>query len=127
METQRPIEKVENEKHYREHNQKDIINFAAEIILAELANFLDFFTLLSWLLVLETTFLLLPEKISITYKCTEDKEDTDQHPGGNGGHPLHIGGVGGDNVEDVDEHKEESDEHGHPAWHNLRGNEETGP
>ena len=40
---------------------------------------------------------------------------------------LHIGGVGGDIIEDVDEHEEDGDKERHPARNNLRGNEETHP
>ena len=50
-----------------------------------------------------------------------------QHPGGDGRHALHVGGVGGDHVEDVGEHEEEGDEHRHPAGDHLGGDEERGP
>ena len=40
---------------------------------------------------------------------------------------LHIGGVGGDIIEDVDEHEEDGDKERHPAGNNLRGDEETHP
>ena len=55
------------------------------------------------------------------------RDNTDQHPGGDGSHALHVGGVGGDHVEDVGEHEEEGDEHRHPAGDNIRGDEETDP
>ena len=39
---------------------------------------------------------------------------------------LHIGGVGGDIIEDVDEHEEDGDKERHPARNNLWRNEEPG-
>ena len=50
-----------------------------------------------------------------------------QHPGCDGRHALHIGGVWCHDVEDVDEHEEEGDEHRHPAGDNLRGDQEADP
>ena len=55
----------------------------------------------------------------------EDEEDTDKHPGCNGRHSLHVGGVARYNVEDVDEHEEEGDEHRHAARDHLGGDQET--
>ena len=40
---------------------------------------------------------------------------------------THLGGVGGDGVEDVDEDKEEGDEEGHPARNHVHRNEEGNP
>ncbi len=40
---------------------------------------------------------------------------------------LGLRGVGGDGVEDVDQHEEERDEEGHPAWDHLRGDHEADP
>ena len=46
-----------------------------------------------------------------------------------GWHPedAHLGGVGGDGVEDVDEDKEEGDKEGHPARNHVHRNEEGNP
>ena len=41
------------------------------------------------------------------------------------GHWTYLGGVGGDGVEDVDQHQEQGDQEGHPAWDYVRGNNET--
>ena len=40
---------------------------------------------------------------------------------------FNIRRVWSDNVEDVDEHKEESDQHGHSTRNNFWRNEEAGP
>ena len=40
---------------------------------------------------------------------------------------THLGGVGGDGVEDVDEDEEEGDEEGHPARNHVHRNEEGNP
>ena len=40
---------------------------------------------------------------------------------------AHLGGVGGDGVEDVDEDEEEGDEEGHPARNHVHRNEEGNP
>ena len=50
-----------------------------------------------------------------------------KHPGGDGCHALHVGGVWCHDVEDVDEHEEEGDEHRHPAGHHLGGDQEADP
>ena len=46
-----------------------------------------------------------------------------------GWHPedAHLGGVGGDGVEDVDEDEEEGDKEGHPARNHVHRNEEGNP
>ena len=92
-----------------------------------MAEFPHLLALLADLLLLETGFLLLPEEVGITHESTEDKEDTDQHPGGDSSHSLDIGRVGRDHVEDVGEHEEKSDEHRHPAGDNIGGDEEADP
>ena len=40
---------------------------------------------------------------------------------------AHLGGVGGDGVEDVDEDKEEGDEESHPARNHVHRNQERDP
>ena len=40
---------------------------------------------------------------------------------------AHLGGVGGDGVEDVDEDKEEGDKEGHPARDDVHRNQEGNP
>ena len=40
---------------------------------------------------------------------------------------LHLWGVGGDGVEDIDEDEEEGDEEGHPARDDVHGDEEGNP
>ena len=40
---------------------------------------------------------------------------------------CHLGGVGGDGVEDVDEDKEEGDEESHPARNHVHRNQEGDP
>ena len=40
---------------------------------------------------------------------------------------THLGGVGGDGVEDVDEDEEEGDEEGHPARDDIHRDEEGDP
>ena len=57
----------------------------------------------------------------------EHEQDAHDHPRGDGGHPLHVGRVVGDGVEDVDQHEEQRDEHGHPPGDHLRRDEEGGP
>ena len=42
------------------------------------------------------------------------------------GHWTHLGGVGGDGVEDVDQHQEQRDQESHAARDNVRGDNKTG-
>ena len=119
--------KEHNEDHNTEHNKEHIVHSTSEVVFLHLSEFPHLLALFADLLLLEAGFLLLPEEVSVTHKSAEDKEDADQHPGGDGSHALHVGRVGGDHVEDVCEHKEEGDEHRHPAGDNIRGNEETYP
>ena len=84
-------------------------------------------SLFSIFLSFQTALFLLPQKVCVAEQSAEDKEDADQHPGADGGHPLHIWRVRRHDVEDVDEHEEEGDQHGHPAGDNLGGDEEADP
>ena len=83
--------------------------------------------LFSIFLSFQTAFFLLPQEVCVAEESPKDKEDADQHPGADGGHALHVGGVGCHDVEDVDEHEEEGDEHRHSAGDHLGGNEEANP
>jgi hypothetical protein len=50
---------------------------------------------------------LLSEKLplpSVSKESPADEEDADEHPRGHGRHALRVGAVGGDGVEDVDQH-----------------------
>ena len=57
---------------------------------------------------------------STTYESSKHEENTGEHPGLNGCKTLGLGGVGGDGVEDVDQHQEEGDEKSHPARYDVR-------
>ena len=48
----------------------------------------------------------------LLYQSTEHEEDACQHPGLDSGESLRLGSVGGDGVEDVDQHQEQSDKKG---------------
>ena len=53
---------------------------------------------------------------------TEDKENASQHPDLYSSESFSLGRVGGDIVEDVDQHQEEGDEEGHaPCTHHTVG------
>ena len=60
----------------------------------------------------------------LTYESPKHEEDTGQHPGLYCRQTLGLGGVGGDRVEDVDQHQEQGDQKPHPAGDNVHGNEE---
>ena len=60
----------------------------------------------------------------LTYESPKHEENTGQHPGLYGSQTLSLGGVGGDRVEDVDQHQEQGDKKPHPAGNNVHGNEE---
>ena len=79
-----------------------------------------------------------------TYQSSEHKEYTGQHPDLYGSHAcitnvkigtsqllgdltLCLGSVGGDVVEDVDQHEEERDEERHPPGDDVRRNHEADP
>ena len=62
---------------------------------------------------------------SLTYEGSKNKEYAGEHPGLYCRQTLRLGGVGGDRVEDVDQHQEQGDQEGHPARYYVRGNNET--
>ena len=60
-----------------------------------------------------------------TYESPKHKEYTGEHPGLYCCQPLSLGGVGGDGVEDVDQHQEQGDQQGHPARNDVRWDDKT--
>ena len=63
----------------------------------------------------------------LLYQSTEHKEDACQHPGLYSGESLRLGSVGGDGVEDVDQHQEQSDEQCHPPRDHIHRDQERDP
>ena len=41
---------------------------------------------------------------SISEQSATDEKDAHQHPGSHSGHALGVGAVGGDGIEDIDQH-----------------------
>ena len=62
---------------------------------------------------------------SPTHKSPKHKEDAGEHPGLYCCQTLSLGCVGGDGVEDVDQHQEQGDQERHPPWNDVRRNDET--
>ena len=62
---------------------------------------------------------------SLTYEGSKNKEYAGEHPRLYCRQTLRLGGVGGDRVEDVDQHQEQGDQEGHPARDYVRRNNET--
>ena len=63
----------------------------------------------------------------LTYESPEHKEDTGQHPGLYCRQTLGLRGVGGDRVEDVDQHQEQGHQERHPARDDVRRHHEADP
>ena len=61
----------------------------------------------------------------LTYESPEHKEDTGQHPGLYCRQTLGLRGVGGDRVEDVDQHQEQGHKERHPARDDVRRNDKA--
>ena len=53
--------------------------------------------------------------MAIKKKLTKNKKYADQHPDLYCSQSFSLGRVGGDVVEDVDQHQEQGDQEGHPA------------
>ena len=64
---------------------------------------------------LNNQFHFMKENGRIFSQSSKNEENTRQHPGLNCGQAFRLGCVGGDVVEDVDQHQEESHEQGHPT------------
>ena len=60
---------------------------------------------------------------SLLYKSTKYKKNAGQHPGFYRSQPLCLGCVGGDGVEDVDQHQEQGDQERHPTGDHVHGDE----
>ena len=58
--------------------------------------------------------------IDLLNQSPKHEEDACQHPGLDSGESLRLGSVGGDGVEDVDQHQEQGDEESHPARYDVR-------
>ena len=82
---------------------------------------------------IHSTALFALEKLNFLKKEVFKKSETWQwcklyyyvitkHPGGDGGHPLCVGGHVGGVVEDVDKDKEQGDQQGHAPRYNLHNN-----
>ena len=63
----------------------------------------------------------------LLYQSTEHEEDACQHPGLDSGESLRLGSVGGDGVEDVDQHQEQSDQETHSPRDDIHWNQERYP
>ena len=61
--------------------------------------------------------------IDLLNQSPKHEEDACQHPGLDSGESLRLGSVGGDVVEDVDQHQEQGDQQGHPARYHVHGDE----
>ena len=65
--------------------------------------------------------------IDLLNQSPKHEEDACQHPGLDSGESLRLGSVGGDVVEDVDQHQEQGDQEGHPSGDDVHGDEERYP
>ena len=63
----------------------------------------------------------------LLYQSTEHEEDACQHPGLDGRESLRLGSVGGDSVEDVDQHQEQSDQETHSPRDDIHRDQERYP
>ena len=70
---------------------------------------------------------LVKEKSSVLCQSGKHKENAGQHPGFNSSQTLRLGCVGGDVVEDVDQHQEQGDQQGHPARYHVHRDEKGYP
>ena len=61
--------------------------------------------------------------IDLLNQSPKHKEDACQHPCLDSGESLRLGSVGGDVVEDVNQHQEQGDEKGHPARYHVHRDE----
>ena len=65
--------------------------------------------------------------IDLLNQSPKHEEDACQHPGLDSGESLRLGSVGGDGVEDVDQHQEQSDQETHSPRDDIHWNQERYP
>ena len=65
--------------------------------------------------------------IDLLNQSPKHEEDACQHPGLDSGESLRLGSVGGDVVEDVDQHQEQSDQECHPPRNHIHWDQERDP
>ena len=65
--THRPVDQVEHQEHDREHHEEHVVHLGPVVLLSHRSQLPFFFSLFSFPLSLEATFLFLPEKIGVTY------------------------------------------------------------
>ena len=65
--------------------------------------------------------------IDLLNQSPKHEEDACQHPGLDSSESLRLGSVGGDVVEDVDQHQEQSDQKCHPPRNHIHWDQERDP
>ena len=65
--------------------------------------------------------------IDLLNQSPKHEEDACQHPGFYSSETLRLGSVGGDGVEDVDQHQEQSDQQRHPPRDHIHRDQERDP